>query len=96
MTHSYLSNNEERPECIPCNSSYSLKHVLLDCVDVADISQTFCNGNNSYDSLTNVAGDTILKLVKEIDLYTNIYSLITNVLNIWFYLFSVFFFYLYI
>jgi len=59
LTHSYLLNNEECPECIPCNSSYSLKHVLLDCVDVADIRQTFYNANNLYDLSTNVAGDTI-------------------------------------
>jgi hypothetical protein len=30
LTHSYLLNNEERPKCIPCNSNYSLKHVLID------------------------------------------------------------------
>ena len=34
---SNLVNNEERPESIPCNSNYSLKHVLIDCVDVADV-----------------------------------------------------------
>jgi hypothetical protein len=28
----YLLNNEERPECIPCNSNFSLKHVLIDFV----------------------------------------------------------------
>ena len=37
LTHSYLLNNEERPECIPCNANFSLKHVLIDCVDVADV-----------------------------------------------------------
>ena len=40
LTHSYLLNNEERPECSPCNSSYS-----LDCVDVADIRQTLFNSS---------------------------------------------------
>ena len=43
LTHSYLLNNEERPECIPCNCNFSLKHVLIDCVDVADVQQTFYN-----------------------------------------------------
>ena len=43
-------NNDEWPECIPCNSNYSLKHALIDCVDVS---------YNSYDLFTNVAGDTI-------------------------------------
>ena len=27
---------EERPECIPCNSNYLLKPILIDCVDVTD------------------------------------------------------------
>jgi len=72
LTHSYLLNNEERPECIPCNSNYSLKHVLLDCVDFSDIRQTFYNVNSIFDLFTNVAGDTILKLLKEVNLYTKI------------------------
>ena len=72
LTHSYLLNNEERPECISCNSSYSLKHVLLDCVDVADIRQTFYNVNNLYGLFTNVAGDTILNVLKDIDLHAKI------------------------
>jgi hypothetical protein len=66
-----MRNNTEQ-ECIPCNSDYSLKHVLIDCVDVADVGQTFYNVNNVYDSFTNVAGDTILKFLKEINLYTKI------------------------
>ena len=64
LTHSYLLNNEERPECIPCNSNFSLRHVLIDCVEVVAVRQTFYNVNNVYELFTNVAGDTILKLKK--------------------------------
>jgi hypothetical protein len=46
VSPSYLLNNEERPECIPCNSNFSLKHVLIDCVDVADNRQTFYHANS--------------------------------------------------
>jgi hypothetical protein len=45
LTHSYLLNNEERPEYIPCNSNFSLKYVLIDYVDVGDVRQTFYNAN---------------------------------------------------
>ena len=62
LTHSYLLNNEERQECVPCNSSYSLKHVLLDCVDVSDVRQTCYNVNNLTDLFTNV--DTMLSFRK--------------------------------
>ena len=72
LTHSYLLNNEERPECIPCNSNFSLKHVLIDCMDVADVRQTFYNANSLSNLFTNVAGDTILQFLKEIDLCTKI------------------------
>jgi hypothetical protein len=56
-----------RNDRIPCNSNYSLKHVLFDCVDVSDVRV-----NNLCDLFTNVAGDTILKFLKEIDLYPKI------------------------
>jgi len=67
-----LLNNEERPECIPCNYNFSLKQVLIDCVDVVDVRQTFYNVNNVYDLFKNVADDTIVKFVKEINIYTKI------------------------
>jgi hypothetical protein len=35
----YFSNNNERPECIPCYSKYFPKHVLIDCVDLVDIRE---------------------------------------------------------
>jgi len=45
---------------------------LIDCVDVADVRQTFYNANILSKLFTNVAGDTILQFLKEIDLYTKI------------------------
>jgi hypothetical protein len=72
LTHSYLLNNEERPECIPCISNYSLKHVLIDCVDVVDVRQTFYNVNCLSNRITNVAGDTIFQFLKEINVYSKI------------------------
>ena len=61
LTHSYLLNNEEQPECILGNYNCSLRHVLIDCVDVADVLQTFYNANSLSNLFTNVAGDTILQ-----------------------------------
>ena len=64
-THRYLLNNEERPKCIPSISNYSLRHILIDYVDLVDIRQTFNNVNALYELFTNVAGDTILKFKKQ-------------------------------
>ena len=46
VAHSYLLNNEEPPECIPSNSNYSLKHILIDYVDVVEGRQADYNVNN--------------------------------------------------
>ena len=40
-------------------------HVLIDCVVVCDIRQTFNNGKTKFDLFTNVAGDTMLAFLKE-------------------------------
>lgn len=57
-TFVHLLNNEEWLECIPCDISYTLKSILIDCIDVTDIRQTL---NTSSELLTNVTGDIILK-----------------------------------
>ena len=57
----YLLNNEERPECILFNCS--LNHILIGCVDVADIRQTFYNVNTISDLFINVAGIFLLKIL---------------------------------
>jgi hypothetical protein len=41
-------------------------------VDVADVRQTFYNANSLSNLFTNIAGDTILQFLKEIDFYTKI------------------------
>ena len=34
ITHSYLLKGEKEPQCIPCNAPLTVKHVLVDCVDL--------------------------------------------------------------
>jgi len=60
--HSYLFNNEERAECIPCNSNYSRKHIFIYWENVADIRHIFYNVNTLSDLLTYVADNTNLNL----------------------------------
>ena len=33
ITHSYLLNHEEQPFCIVCNQPFTVKHILIDCID---------------------------------------------------------------
>jgi hypothetical protein len=45
---------------------------LIDWVDVADVRQTFYKASSLSNLFINVAGDTILQFLKEIDLYAKI------------------------
>ena len=36
FTHSYLLTGEDMPWCIPCHCSNTVKHILLDCIDLCD------------------------------------------------------------
>jgi hypothetical protein len=47
-------------------------HLLYFKIIDADVRQTFYNVYNFYDLLTNVAGDTILKFLEVINLYSKI------------------------
>ena len=33
ITHSYLLKGEEQPTCVPCDTPFTIKHILLHCVD---------------------------------------------------------------
>ena len=39
ITHSYLLKGEEQPTCVPCDTPFKFKHILLHCVDF----QNSCN-----------------------------------------------------
>ena len=33
ITHSYLLNHEEQPFCIVCYQPFTVKHIVIDCID---------------------------------------------------------------
>ena len=37
LTHSYLLQGEEQPECIPCQTPLTVKHILTECIDYSPI-----------------------------------------------------------
>ena len=70
--HSYLLKREKEPTCIPCDAPFTIKHVLLYCVD-------FKNGRNRYFRVSNlnelfesVEISNIFLDLKAIGLYTKL------------------------
>ena len=68
LTHKQYLLNEEFPECIPCDCPLTIKHVLIECVDTADIRRQYFNCSDLKTLFSSVAGGTILANLSEINL----------------------------
>ena len=72
ITHSYLLKGEEEPQCIPCNAPLTVKHVLVDCVDLAPTRQRFFDVDSMTTLFDTVKFESIFDFLKEIHLYKKI------------------------
>ena len=68
LTHKHYLLNEEFPECIPCDCPLTIKHVLIECVDTADIRRQYFNCSDLKTLFSSVARGTILAYLSEINL----------------------------
>ena len=68
-THSYLLKGEERPECVGCQTPWTVKHILLECVDFRQTRVKYFQANTMKELFDSANTDNILKFLKEIHLY---------------------------
>ena len=59
LTHKHYLLNEDFQECIPCVCRLTIKHILIECIDTADIREQFFNCNDLKTLFNSVAGGTI-------------------------------------
>ena len=68
LTHKHYLLREDYPECIPYDCRLTIKHVLIECIDTADIRKQYFNCTDLKTLFNSVAGDTILAYLSEINL----------------------------
>ena len=59
LTNTHYLLSEDFPECIPCDCRLSIKHVLIECIDSADIRKQYFNCTDLKTLFNSVTGDTI-------------------------------------
>ena len=69
LTHSYLLQREEQPECVFCLEPLTVKHLLLDCVDLALVRQQHFTVGTMNQLFNNVPHDNIISYLKDTGLY---------------------------
>ena len=72
LTHRHYLANEDAPECIPCDRPLTVKHILIECIDTAEIRKQYFNCPDLKTLFNSVAGDTILAFLSEVNLMNKI------------------------
>ena len=65
LTHRHYPAHEDPPECIPCNSPLTMKQILIEYVDTADIRKQYFNCPDRKTLFNSVAGYTILAFLQK-------------------------------
>ena len=69
LTHCYLLKNEDQPECVPCQESLTVEHILLHCTDFYSSRIKYYSAVNMRDLFQNVSAENIFQYLQEIGLY---------------------------
>ena len=64
FSHSYILRQEDPPECTACQEIYSVRHVLIDCIDLGLIRPRFYTVPDMKTLFDTVSVDRILSFVK--------------------------------
>ena len=72
FSHSYILRQEDPPECTACQEIYSVRHVLIDCIDLGLIRPRFYTVPDLKTLFDTVSVDRILSFLKEVNLFAKI------------------------
>ena len=72
LTHSYLLNREDAPECPQCLCLLTVEHILIQCPTYTSIRKRFFNTNNMYDLFMKTPYANVVGFLKETQLYSKI------------------------
>ena len=69
FTHSYLLKGEDMPWCIPCHCPDTVKHILLDCINLRDTRIKYYRNINTMQKLFCENVFNIINYLKECGLF---------------------------
>ena len=69
LTHSFILKQEPQPQCLTCQTTCTVKHILIECRAFAVIRKRFFKVNSLTDQYENVKIDDILSFLRETEFY---------------------------
>ena len=72
VTHSYLLQGEEHPQCVGCDAPFTVRHFLLECGDFAQVRNNCFHVDNMEDLFQDIHIDSIMTFLRQINLFNKI------------------------
>ena len=74
ITHKYLlqKDKEDPPFCEGCDTTFTIKHILIDCIDFSDTRVKYYKCSNLKTLFDIIEPKNIINFIKEINLYNKI------------------------
>ena len=72
VMHSYLLRGEEQPQCVGCDAKFTIRHILLECVDFAQVRNNCINVDNMKQLFQDIHIDSIMTFLRQINLFNRI------------------------
>ena len=72
VTHSYLLQDEEQPQCVGCDASFTVRHFLLECGDLAQVRNNCFHVDNMKKIFQDIHIDSIMTFLRQINLFNKI------------------------
>ena len=69
LTHSFILKQEQQLQCLTCQTSCTVKHVLIECKAFALIRKRFFKVNSLSDLFENVKMNDVPSFLRETGLY---------------------------
>ena len=66
ITHSFILRKEEAPVCVACTAVITVKHILIECVDVLEIRKKYFKERSLYSLFRNVILEIIFDFCKRL------------------------------
>jgi len=69
LTHSYLLSGDDLPECGTCQCALTVKHILVECVDLKDVRNKHFIASSIKYLFDNIEAHKIIYYIKETRFY---------------------------
>ena len=78
LTHSFILKQEPQPQCLTCQTTCKITHILIECRAFAVIRKQFFKVTSLTELFENVKIDDVLSFLRETGLYEKIWRIKTG------------------